>query len=208
MAAGDSIRSPDSADADAFLAALRRGDAAAFESMVRDYGPKMLAIIRRLLPRDSDAHEALQDAFLSAFKALGKFAGESQLGTWLHRIAVNAALMKLRTAKRHPERSIDDLLPSWLDDGHHADWPVPWRRPDEGDAVERAETLALVREAISELPDQYRTVVTLRDIEGVSTEETAALLGDSENAVKIRLHRARQALRNILDRRLKVRPAS
>lgn len=208
MAPTDSFVSHDSSGADALLAALRRGDAAAFERMVREYGPRMLAVIHRLLPNDPDAHEALQDAFLSAFKAIGSFAGDSQLGTWLHRIAVNAALMKLRTAKRHPERSIEDLLPTWLDDGHHADWPSPWRRSDDGDAAERAETLTLVRQAISELPEQYRTVVTLRDIEEVSTEETAALLGDSENAVKIRLHRARQALRNILDRRLKVRPAS
>ena len=208
MAHRESIGPRDTPESEALLAALRRGDAAAFEQMVREYGPRMLAVIRRLLPHEPDAHEALQDAFLSAFKALGNFAGDSQLGTWLHRIAVNAALMKLRSAKRHPERSIDDLLPNWLEDGHHADWPVPWRRGDEGDPVERAETFSLVRQAISELPEQYRTVVTLRDIEEVSTEETAALLGDSVNAVKIRLHRARQALRNILDRRLKVRPAS
>lgn len=180
------------------LDALRKGEASAFETLVRTHGGRMLAVAKRLLSDESDANDALQDAFVSAFQALPRFAGDSALGTWLHRIVVNAALMKLRSRRRRPEVSVESLLPAFIEDGHHATPPTPWRAADEADR-DAAERAALVRQKIAELPEQYRTVLVLRDIEELDTEATAQLLHSSVNAVKTRLHRARQALRTLLD---------
>jgi RNA polymerase sigma-70 factor (ECF subfamily) len=179
------------------IAQLRAGDEAAYEQMVRTYGGRLLAVARRILGSEEDARDVVQDAFLNAFKSLDRFEGNSKLSTWLHRIAVNGALMKLRTRKRKPEQSIETLLPSFLEDGHHEERFTSWEEPVD-QAMERAETRQLVRQKIEELPESYRTVLVLRDIEGLDTEETAKMLGLSVNAAKIRLHRARQALRTML----------
>lgn len=192
-------------DAD-LLAALRAGGAStdrAFEIIVREHGPRLLAVARKMTQSESDAQDVLQDAFLQAFRGLANFAGDSKLSTWLHRIVVNAGLMKLRAKRSRPELAIDDLQPRFLDDGHHADWPAPWKRGDETSALEAEEAHRQLREAIADLPERYREIVTLRDVEGRGTEETARLLGESENAVKIRLHRARIALRSLLDARMR-----
>jgi RNA polymerase sigma-70 factor (ECF subfamily) len=179
------------------LAALRSGDAAAFETLVRRYGGRMLSVARRFLANDADAQDVVQDAFLSAFKALPEFDGRSKLATWLHRIVVNAALMKLRTRKRHPEESLDDLLPSFKPDGHQASPRTRWG--DSAAVAERIEARQVIREQISRLPESYRTVLLLRDIEEHDTETVARLLDVSTDVVKVRLHRARQALRTLLD---------
>jgi RNA polymerase sigma-70 factor (ECF subfamily) len=189
------------------LDALRRGDEAAFETLVRRHSGPLLAATRRILRNDEDAREALQDAFLSAFKAIGSFEGGARLTTWLHRIAVNAALMKLRTKRRHPESSIEEMLPRFQADGHPVEPNEPWTEA-ASELASRAETRALVRKTIDEMPDSYRTVLLLRDIEELSTEETARMLEATPNAIKIRLHRARQALRARLDQRLKMAPPS
>jgi len=186
----------------ALLSRLRAGDSAAYETLVRSYSGRLLAVTRRLLRNEEDAKDALQDAFISAFRALHTFEEGSLLSTWLHRIAVNAALMKLRTRRRHPEDSLDDLLPKYIEDGHREDGhrgnpTKPWKEP-EG-LLQQRETRALVRECIDRLPETYRTVLLLRDIEELDTEEAAQLIGISPNAIKIRLHRARQALRTLLD---------
>jgi len=179
------------------IAQLRAGDEAAFEQVVRLYGGRLLAVARRILGSDEDARDVVQDAFLNAFKSLDRFEGNAKLSTWLHRIAVNAALMKLRTRKRKPEQSIETLLPAFLDDGHHEERFQSWDEPVDK-VMERKETRELVRQQIDSLPESYRTVLVLRDIEGLDTEETANMLGLSVNATKIRLHRARQALRTML----------
>ena len=161
-----------------------------------------IVVAKRLLGSEEDARDALQDAFLSVFKGVDRFEGNARLSTWLHRIVVNASLMKLRKRHRREERSIDDLLPRFLDDGHQVDPAVEWR--DSGEqAVESEETRAIVRAAIDRLPDTYRTVLLLRDIEGLDTDETARLLECNANTVKVRLHRARQALRALLDPQLR-----
>ena len=196
-AAGTLPPGTDAGDA-ALLARLRAGDPVAFDELVRTHSGRMLAVTRRILGSDDEARDAIQDAFLSAFRGLERFEGGSLLGTWLHRIAVNAALMKLRTRRRKPERSIETLLPAYLEDGHHAEDFQEWNEPIER-AMMRAETRAVVRGCIAELPDNYRTVLILRDIEELDTDETAQRLGLTPNAVKIRLHRARQALRTLLD---------
>jgi RNA polymerase sigma-70 factor (ECF subfamily) len=179
------------------VAQLRAGDEAAFEQVVRKYGGRLLAVARRIVNSEEDARDAVQDAFLNAFKSLDRFEGNAKLSTWLHRIVVNAALMKLRTRKRKPEQSIESMLPSFLDDGHHEERFQSWDEPIDK-IMERAENRQLVREQIDALPEGYRTVLVLRDIEGLDTEETANVLGLSVNATKIRLHRARQALRTLL----------
>jgi RNA polymerase sigma-70 factor, ECF subfamily len=184
-------------DAD-LLALLRAGEAAAFEALVCRHGPRLLSVVRRIVANDADANDVLQDTFLSAFKALDDFDGRSQLGSWLHRIAVNCALQKLRARRRKPLRSIDELLPTFLDDGHRNDIKTPWTETVES-VLAREETRAIVRQAIQELPDDYRTVLVLRDIEGLDTAETARALDVAVGVVKTRLHRARQALRTLLD---------
>jgi RNA polymerase sigma-70 factor, ECF subfamily len=198
---------PATADDEASLiAGLRAGDADAFERMVRRYGGRMLATARRIMGNEDAAHDVVQDACLAAFRAMDDFAGAARLSTWLHRIVVNAALMKLRSRRRRPEESIEELLPRFDETGHFADAPSAWDASTDR-AYERAETRAMVRAAIQELPPSYRTVLLLRDIEELDTEETASTLGISQNAVKVRLHRARQALRTLLERRL-ANPAS
>jgi RNA polymerase sigma-70 factor (ECF subfamily) len=184
----------------ALLPRLRAGDAAAYETLVRDETPRLLAVARRILGREQDARDAVQDAFLSAFRWLPRFEGGCRLSTWLHRITVNASLMKLRTRRRRPEAPIDDLLPTFLADGHHARHPHEWRHEAEALLV-REEERAFVRACIDRLPESYRTVLLLRDIEELDTEETARALGVSEAVVKVRLHRARQALRTLLEPR-------
>jgi RNA polymerase sigma-70 factor (ECF subfamily) len=179
------------------IAQLRAGDEAAFEQVVRAYGGRLLAVARRIVDSEEDARDVVQDAFLNAFRALDRFEGNAKLSTWLHRIVVNAALMKLRTRKRKPEQSIETLLPAFLDDGHHEERFQSWDEPVDK-LMERAENRELVRKQIDALPEGYRTVLVLRDIEGLDTEETAKVLGLSVNAAKIRLHRARQALRTLL----------
>jgi RNA polymerase sigma-70 factor (ECF subfamily) len=192
------MASATSVDDEATLVAqLRAGDEAAFEQVVRLYGGRLLAVARRIVGTEEDARDAVQDAFLNAFRSLDRFEGNAKLSTWLHRIVVDAALMKLRTRKRKPEQSIETMLPSFLEDGHHEERFKSWEEPVDK-LMERAETRELVRKQIDALPDGYRTVLVLRDIEGLDTEETAKVLGLSVNATKIRLHRARQALRSML----------
>lgn len=179
------------------LERLRAGDEMAYEELVRHEGRHLLAVARRLLRNEEDAQDAVQQAFLSAFRALPSFNGQSRLTTWLHRIVTNAALMKLRSRGRQHEDSIEDLLPAFLEDGHHTAQFSEWTLPAESKLLRR-ETRAHVRSAIDKLPDTYRTVLLLRDIEELNTEETAQILAVTPNTVKIRLHRARQALLKLL----------
>jgi len=178
---------------------LRAGDHAAFEELVNRATGRMLAVARRFLPEEQDAMDAVQDAFISAYKNMGKFQAGSQLTTWLHRIVVNACLMKLRSRKRRPEKSIEDFLPTYDGTGHRMSGVAAWPEAGERLDPDRAETRSKVREAIEQLPEDYRNVILLRDIEGMDTDESAVVLGISAGAVKTRLHRARQALREVLD---------
>ena len=191
----------DPEDEGALIGRLCAGDPEAFETVVREYGGRMLAAARRLVGTEEDARDAVQEAFLAVFKSIHSFAGAARLSTWLHRIVVNAALMKLRSRRRRREGSIEDLLPRFRDDGCWSESPATWDMPSDG-VLERRETRAVVRRAIERLPASYRTVLMLRDIEELDTDETATALGTTRNAVKIRLHRARQALKTLLDREL------
>lgn len=190
------------------VAALKAGEESAYEQFVRELTPRLLAVARRLLPKEADAQDAVQDAFLQAFKSLDRFEGGSKLSTWMHRIVVNAALMKLRTRRRKPEVAIDDLLPRFGDDAeaHHVEPVADWRESAVEEAT-RSETRELIHAAIDRLPEDYRTVLVLRDIEQLDTAETAEHLDVTKSVVKTRLHRARQALRTLLDPHFRETPA-
>jgi RNA polymerase sigma-70 factor (ECF subfamily) len=183
------------------VARLRAGDEAACETLVREHGGRLLAVARRYMRSEEDARDAVQEAFIAAFRSIDRFEGGSAISTWLHRIAINCCLMKLRSGRRRPEISIEDLLPTFDETGHRVLHEESWPESVEA-ALERRQTRERVREAVALLPDKYRTVILLRDIEELSTEETARTLGTTPTAVKVRLHRARQALREILSRDL------
>ena len=183
------------------LARLRAGDDEAFATLVRTYSGRLLAAARRLLRNDEDAADAVQEAFMAAFKSIDGFQGTARLSTWLHRIVINAGLMKLRGSSRRPEESIEDLLPRFDADGCWATDVHSWGATGD-ELLERRETRTMVRRCIDSLPETYRTILVLRDIEDLDTEEVAEQLAITPNAVKIRLHRARQALRTLLDREL------
>ncbi len=186
------------ADETLLIQGLRAGDAAAFERLVRAYGGRLLSVARRFLRSEEDARDAVQEAFISAYRSIGSFHAGSRVSTWLHRIVVNAALMRLRSRRRSPEEPIDDLLPQFDETGHHLQPPSEWRESSDV-ALQRRETREIVRRSIDLLPETYRSVLVLRDIQELDTSETAQILGITENAAKIRLHRARQALRTLLD---------
>ena len=177
---------------------VRSGDQQACEEVVRRFGGRMLAVAKRFFRNEDDAADAVQDAFLSAFQSLDRFERKSALGTWLHRIVVNACLMKVRKNKN--EESIDPLLPAFDATGHHVNHPVEWDDQVHA-AAERSELCQRMRQCIDLLPEPYRTVLLLRDIEELDTNETAQLLECSTSNVKVRLHRARQALRTVLCQR-------
>ncbi len=176
---------------------LRAGDQLAFEELVRTFGGRLLAVARRFVRNEQDAQDVVQTAYLSAFRAFGQFDGNCQLSTWLHRIVVNVALMKLRSRRRKPEQSLSDLLPAFQDDGYHVEQFSDWNTPADR-LLEREETRATVRACIDQLPHNYRSVLLLRDIEELSTHEAASILAMTPTAVKVRLHRARQALSTLL----------
>ena len=179
------------------LAGLRAGEDTAYETLVRAYGGRLLQVARRFLG-DADAGDAVQEAFLAAFKAIDRFDGKSRISTWLHRIVVNASLMRLRKKSHQVEQSLEPLLPTFLEDGHRAQVGKAWE-PNPEEHFEQEEVRTLVRKAIDRLPVNYRSVLLLRDIEGLSGAEAGEMLGITPNAVKVRLHRARLALREVLD---------
>jgi RNA polymerase sigma-70 factor (ECF subfamily) len=176
---------------------LKAGDEDAYAQLLRLHSGRLLAVARRFFPDGEEARDALQDAFLSAFKAIRSFEGQALLSTWLHSIVVNACLMRLRSRRRRPEESIEPLLPTFDETGHQSAPVKPWS-DIEGEAVKK-QAAGRLRELIGRLPESYRTVLLLRDIEEFDTAQTAEAMGLTENAVKIRLHRARQALRTLLD---------
>jgi RNA polymerase sigma-70 factor (ECF subfamily) len=182
----------------------RTKDEAAFEELVNRYEDKLYRLAMRFVRNETDAQEILQDAFLSAWRNLPTFEGRAQFGSWMYRVTVNAALMLLRSRNRHPEVGVDDVEPTALNDAvvengqmmrSNADWS---QRPD--DQLQSDELRRYIQAAVDTLPEGLRTVFLLRDVEELSTEDTAELLALSVPAVKTRLHRARLALREAIGR--------
>jgi len=182
--------------------AARGGDVGAFEQLVKRYDRNVFRIAQHITQNREDAEDVVQDAFLKAFQNLGQFQGQSKFYTWLVRIAVNEALMRLR--RRRPERMVsidedvqteDDSIPREI-----ADWcPNPEQLYNQGELKE------ILQKTIQGLPESFRTVFIMRDVEGLSTEETADALGLSVPAVKSRLLRARLQLRERLTKYFKRR---
>ena len=177
--------------------AARSGDMSAFESLVRRYDRNVFRIAQHITQNREDAEDVVQDAFLKAYGNLEQFQGQSKFYTWLVRIAVNEALMKLR--RRRPERMVsldedvkteEDSVPREI-----ADWS-----PNPEQLYKQSELKEILSRTIQGLPPSFRTVFVLRDVEGLSTEETAEALGLSIPAVKSRLLRARLQLRERLSR--------
>jgi len=179
------------------LSALRNGDGEAYRELVTTYGPRLFATAMRLVRNEADASDITQETFLSAFRAIDKFDGASRVGTWLHRIAVNAALMKLRTRKRRPEEDIHSLLPLFTDGGQHTRHLHEFQELPDDKAL-REEMASLIRSCIDQLPEDYRNALVLKDIEELNYQELSEALGLTPNATRIRVHRARQALRTLL----------
>lgn len=167
------------------LARLRTGELAAQDEFFRAHVAGVMAVARKYLGDTDRAADAAQDTFLAAFRAIKTFHATARLGTWLHRIAVNECLMKLRSDRRRRTVPLD------------AGCETIARR--EADALECGETANRVRESLERLPAAFRTIIELRDLEGLDTTETAERLGTSTAVVKTRLHRARHALREILE---------
>jgi len=168
------------------------------EQLVRVNIGWMLALAERILRDRGMAEDAVQEAFMAALRGLDGFEGRSSLKTWLHRITVNAALAKLRRLQRLVEEPIDELLPQF--DRQDCRIEAPWTHPAPIEELLDSEAVrARVTEGINALPDSYRIVLQLRDIEGYDTKEVATLLGIDQNNVKVRLHRARAALKKLLE---------
>jgi RNA polymerase sigma-70 factor (ECF subfamily) len=182
--------------------AARSGDIGAFESLVRRYDRNVFRIAQHITQNREDAEDVVQDAFLKAYQNLGQFQGQSKFYTWLVRIAVNEALMRLR--RRRPERmvSIDEDVKTEEDSMPReiADWS-----PNPEQQYTQAELKDILGKTIQGLPPSFRTVFVLRDVEGLSTEETASALELSVPAVKSRLLRARLQLRERLNKYFKRR---
>jgi RNA polymerase sigma-70 factor (ECF subfamily) len=178
------------------VARARNKDFGAFEQLLDRYEDKIFRLAYRFVRNETEAKEVLQDTFLSIWRKLDTFKGDSQFGSWLYRVAANTALMRLRSQRRHPEVSTEELPIGYLD--NYGQLPIPgenWaKRPD--DELQSDELRRHIQSAVDGLPEIYRTVFILRDVEGLSTEETGEILGISVPTVKTRLHRARIALRD------------
>jgi RNA polymerase sigma-70 factor (ECF subfamily) len=182
---------------------LRGGDAVALEEVMERFAPRVHRLAYGITRNEADAEEVVQDVFLRLFRKIDAFEGRSALGTWIYRIAVNTALIKRRGKRAALEVLLEDHLPTFKDDGHRegdramllADWS---ETPEE--ELLSSETRDTVRRMIAGLPDHYRVVLLLRDMEELSNEETAEILDDTVPSVKSRLHRARMALREQLTR--------
>lgn len=184
-------------DEQALIARAQQGDAQALAAIVESHQRTVYNVALRMCGNPHDAEETLQETFLSAIKALPKFEGRSRLSTWLYRIASNACLMQRRRQSAGADiTSLDDgeeERDGFDPPKYFVDWSV---RPD--DVLLDGELRSVMEDAIAQLPEALRIVFIWRDLEGLSTAETAEVLGISEGAVKVRLHRARLQLRELL----------
>ena len=186
-------------DRDAVLVeALRRGDPHAFEQLVETYADRVYRLTVRITGSKEDAEEATQDALWAAGRKIDTFKGDSAFGSWLYRIAANAAYMKLRTRKsKAAEIALDEVLPALDDGGLHFEPMDDWS-PRVDEHALNGELREVLDTVIAELPPDYRTALVLHDVEGMSNPDVAEALGISLPAVKSRVHRSRLYLRKRL----------
>jgi len=184
----------------ASLSIAQRGNVAAFEVLVERHKDRVYGLALRMLRSEADAAEVTQETFLSAWQSLGEFRGEAAFSSWLLRIAANHALMRLRSRRVRQDSEVNLPQPGFSEDGHLMDQPArQWGRPADEHAIDR-ELGEAIQQATDALPEGYREVFLLKDVEGLSYEEIGELTGSTVAAVKSRLHRARLALRQDIDR--------
>lgn len=191
------ITEPGVFDESALVAKARGGDAAAYSELVGRYERKIFRLAKHITQNDEDAEDVLQESFLKAYEHLGDFQGQSKFYTWIVRIAVNESLMKLRRRKSDRTVPLDEPVDTG-EDTVVREIAVWEENPEQ--RYSREELGTILDEAVQSLKPAFRTVFVLRDIEELSTEETAEALGISVPAVKSRLLRARLQLREKLTR--------
>lgn len=167
------------------------------EKVFREYAPRVYALARRMMGNDADAEDVTQDVLLQVVRKLDTFRGESQFPTWLHRVTVNTALEHRAKRARRQQREIHDPTNEFQPNGHHLKPAKRWEVEPEKVAITR-EMHELIEKAIQEMPEIYRDVYVLADIEGLSNQEISDILGLSVPAVKSRLHRGRMIVRDAL----------
>ncbi len=181
----------------ALLTRAKQGDAAAFERLVTTYEERIYRLALRITDDPSDAIDVVQDVFLTVYRKLPTFKEEAAFATWLYRIAVNAAYMKLRSRKRCMEVALEACMPAFTGNGRLRQDVAGWSQSPEA-TVLCCEARERLRQAIAQLPPDYRVVFVLKDMEGLSHREIGSLLNLTVPAVKSRLHRARLFLRHQL----------
>ena len=185
-----------------FLSRLRLGEPAAVEALFDRYHGKVYGLTVSILKNQSDAEEAVQDVFLTVVRKADRFRGNSALYSWIYPICVNTCLMRLRKGRRTEAVPIDEFLPAFTEEGVHAGPVRDWSRTVERRMLDK-ELGQVIRRFTDELSEKYRVVFVLSDVEGLSNEETAKILGLTIPAVKSRLHRSRLYLRERLSRYLR-----
>ena len=194
------VAAADPSDEGNLVAQAQAGDAAAFTELVKRYERRIYRLAKHITQNDEDAEDVLQDSFLKAYEHLSGFQGQSKFYTWIVRIAVNEALMKLRKRKGDRFVSLDEPIDTGEEEVKRE--VAVWEGNPE-QLYSQEELQRILNEAVESLKPDFRAVFTLRDIEELSTEETAEALGISIPAVKSRLLRARLALREKLTRQFK-----
>ncbi|HMI90493.1 MAG TPA: RNA polymerase sigma factor [Polyangiales bacterium] len=178
---------------EALIERIRLGDGDCFALLMQRYNQRLYRVARAITRHDADAEDAVQHAYLSAFTHLYQFAGLASFSTWLTRIVINQALSRQREQRRLQRMSAELTAPDWRSGAGEQ------RSPE--DQVGCGELRGLLEAAIDALPEDYRAIVVLREVEGLSTQEAAACLSISEETARVRLHRARGLLRTELGQR-------
>ena len=181
------------------LKSLRNREDSGYETLVRTYGPQVMAIAIRYLRSEADAADCFQDTFVAVFQSIDSFQQRSSIRHWIRGVTVNQCLMKLRKRQRRREESIEHMLPMFDERGKRVEVASPRQKAGIGESLDAEQIRRIVRENIDRLPEDYRLVLLLRDIDGYTTRETATILGIKINAAKTRLHRARSALKFMLE---------
>ncbi len=192
---------------DALIQAALTQDSRAWQALLSQYGGKMYGIALRFMRHEKEAEDVIQEAWILIAQKLCDFRGDCKLGTWIYRLTTNKCLEKIRSTKKEKEKtdSIDALMPDYLEDGHYKKEFPDWsQRPDK--ETDQKALKGEIEKALNSLPEEYREVLILRDVEGFSGEETAQMLGMNEATMKTKLHRARMALREKLERKFGKKP--
>ena len=183
---------------------LSEGDESSYELIMRKYGGRLISVSMRYTNNYEDARDCVQQTFMQVFRSIGKFEERSSLWTWLRRIVINFSLQKIKSKKRGQEISIEDLMPEF--DAEGCRYEPDWDLSESVDEIfERKEAIETINTAINKLPLDYRVILLLRDIEQYSTKETAEMMELEISTVKTRLHRARAALKKLLEPLLRKR---